>query len=212
MKHKLLLVIACVLSLAILLPACAVDTEREEIVSFTRQALEIEAKRNELMEFFASFRPPHYGYGFSLWLIDKGFLGGVPAKTYTFYSGDEVPPSSIEGMSSLRNRLLLLGCPQSTQSIKDALDQIYDSEIGLAESQSSQKDLPWIPYFGSGLVLCEVTKDNLSYWRQYDAKVVQSEWFKVQELRKDTYTRWAEILQEHGIDPVQEGFTELIRQ
>lgn len=200
------------------------ESEREEIITFTIEVLEIEAKRSELIEYFASFGPAEYGYALRLWLIDRYFLVGVPAKSATLRTGDKVPPSSIEGMSSLRKRLLLVSCPQSTQSIKDALNQIYNSEIELAELQLIQKDLPWIPHFGNGLVLCEITKDNLSYWMQLAeqtpswtalgmqyAKVVQSDWFKAQEFRLEVYTRWAEILKEHGVDPLEEGLTSLIK-
>lgn len=195
------------------------ESERQKIITFTRQALEIEAKRSELIAFFASFRPPEHDYNLRLWLIDKYFLGGVPAKSLN-RTGITVPSSTIEGMSSLRKRLLLLSCPQSTQSIKDALNQIYNSEIELAKLQLSTENLPWMPHFGNGLVLCEVTKDNVGDWKQlaeqYEpwtpigmqyAKLVQSDWLKAQELRKDTYIRWYEILREHGVDPLEEGLT-----
>lgn len=188
------------------------ESEQQKIITFTQQALEVEDKRNELMRYF----------GNSLYqtkiLIDSYFLEGVPTTAVN------APASELEGMVTLRKQLLFLECPQSLQAIKQSLLEIYQVEIGLAEIQLDQENLPWLPTFGDRLVLCELTIDNLSYWMQLAeqtpswtalgmqyAKVVQSDWFKAQEFRLEVYTRWAEILKEHGVDPLEEGLTSLIK-
>lgn len=316
MKHKLLIVIACVLSLAILLPACAVDTEREEIVSFTRQALEIEAKLSELMGYIVNnFNPMNYDTA-----VDRWFLRGVASNAprgmymtpyqlslYNHHAYDATPGAQgdLEGILSLKNRLSLLDCPQSLHSVKDSLSQIYSAEIEQAQLQS---ELLMQGSNSHPIVYPDVTKDNLDYWRQSRPKKVElhdegmtvyysepirkwwdvrqylnvamlrgleglwyrgesltpqveaqlkgvhqrysfgqpnfnmwlkqirslwedylevmnktggfdvatarleSDWFAIQEFRLEVYTHWAEILREHGIDPAQEGFTELVGQ
>ncbi|MBT9140266.1 MAG: hypothetical protein DDT30_00842 [Dehalococcoidia bacterium] len=121
------------------------------------------------------------------------------------------------------NKLLMLDCPQSMQPVKDTLIYIYHSEIGQAQLQSQIRELqrelqsqirelhPETLWRGGSiqeLVYLEVTWDNLDHWRQkaqhghfFYSRMVKSIWFSLQESRRDIYVRWAEILQEHGIDP-----------
>ena len=59
----------------------------------------------------------------------------------------------------------------------------------------------------------EIASANLDQWRRLVEQSeagpvkdlfkykVETAWFGVQGFREQTYTRWAEILQEHGIDP-----------
>ncbi|MBT9162147.1 MAG: hypothetical protein DDT27_00691 [Dehalococcoidia bacterium] len=206
------------------------DSEREEIISFTRQALEIEAKRSEFMRYLAGLRGIIGLHG-QRGVVEMRFSSGVPPEWACEVRG--VPPSGFEGMASLLNRLLMLDCPQSMQPVKDTLIYIYHSEIGQVQLQVEigrlqeqigrlqveirelQSETLWA---GGGpipkLVYPEVTWDNLDLWRQemgqhaplspihgfYKARV-ESVWFALQESRRDIYVRWAEILQEHGIDP-----------
>jgi len=64
------------------------------------------------------------------------------------------------------------------------------------------------------LVLPPVNQYNVELWlEEYEsdsAFLMKHPWVELQLLRIEVYTRWAEILREHGIDPAQEGFTELV--
>ena len=206
-KGYLLLLTGLLFLLGNSVAGCTVDTEREEIITFTQQALEIEAKRSQLNTFFGSLWE---GSSHQVWPTSVYYLPGVPQG---FDKRNNTPRTDLEGMVSLRNRLLLLGCPQSTQSIKDALDQIYNSEINLAELefQQGQEYLYFLRYFSQRLVLPEVNIYNIEPWQaRVGPTFLNHPLVKLQLLRRDTYTRWAEILREHGIDPAQEGFTELV--
>lgn len=205
------------------------DSQREEIISFTRQALEIEAKRNELMQYLAGLRDV-IGLQNQRALIERRFVNGVPPGAHG------VPPSGFEGMASLVNKLLMLDCPQSMQPVKNTLLHIYHAEIGQVQLQQLQSEL-WLlelevwelqaeewefpPWSGPirNLVYPEITKDNLDHWRQLKEQhgpvgaihalyrhMVETVWFHLQESRRDIYVRWAEILQEHAVDAVKEGF------
>ena len=197
-------------ALALLLAACGptaptptpiptVDPEREAILAFTREALEIEAQRSELVAWFATIEPT------TLRFFVRLFLPGVPEGYY--HDRGWGPAKDLEGMSALYRRILLLDSPQSMQAIKDSLNHIYDSEIE------------------HGGLIPEVTKDNLDYWKAKAAEYppysttynyymarVDSSWGQLQALRRDVYTRWAQLLREHGIDPAKEGLTGLFPQ
>lgn len=170
-------------------PASTPDLERDAIISFTLQALEIEAKRKELAAYFAGLRDSVGIHGQSL-AIERFFSTGVPATLR------DAAPSGFEGMTTLRNRLLFVDSPQSMQIIKEALLNVYDSEIQLASDQ---------------LAYPEITVDGLDYWRQlvtdggpgehYYEYMVGTDWFGLQEGRQHVYALWADILKEHGIDP-----------
>jgi hypothetical protein len=255
MKNKLLIIIACLLSLTILLPACnrgsekedavittepaikteaasseqedtinytretlSSDLEREEIIIFTQQALEIEAKRNEL-NIYISERAKRQEVGLNSvkWFVNLRFLDGYAKDDGTYIQGEV----ELEGMTSLRKRLMFLDCPQSMQVIKDILNDIYSSEVELAEFQLKGEEYSTlIPSFGTMLILPEVNQQNIEFWleyyksRQFPASsstlLLDHPWVELQLLRRDVYTRWAEIIREHGIDPAQEGFTELV--
>ncbi len=236
MKHKSLIIIACLISFTFLLPACngdseqeestttteptpeiePIDSERDEIIAFTQQALEIEAKRSELVDYFASYQTI---ISQMEWQVEMFFLDGVPQG---FDKSRNLPKTDIEGMTSLRKRLLFLDCPQSMQVVKDVLIDIYSSEIELVERQLKGEEylseppygLP-VPYFiKSMLVLPPVNQHNVEFWlEEYksDASfLIKHPWVELQLLRKDVYSLWAEILREYYIDPAREGFTELV--
>ncbi len=235
-KYKLLIIIACLLSLTILLPACnrssekedavittepALETEvtsleQEEIITFTQQVLEIEAKRSELIDYFASYQTI---ISQMEWLVGMFFLDGVPQG---FDASKNLPKTDIEGMTSLRKSLLFLDCPHSLQSVKDIFIHIYSSEIELVERQLKGEEYlseppygPPVPYFiKSMLVLPPVNQYNVELWlEEYDsdsAFLMKHPWVELQLLRIEVYTRWAEILREYGIVPAQERFTELV--
>ena len=103
-------------------PNSTPDMEREATISFTVQALEIEKKRTDLIAYFAGLRNSVGIHGQAL-AIERFFSTGVPATLR------DAPPSGFEGMTTLRNRLLLLDTTQSIGPIKDALLFIYTSEI-----------------------------------------------------------------------------------
>ena len=198
-----------------LLPTPTPDPERQAIISFTRQALEIEGIRDELMAYFGGLGT---GYNFRRQL-ELYFSQGVPAKY--------APPDGIEGMSSLRNRLLLLDSPQATQAIKDGLLQIYSTELQQVQLQVELDDII-DRIFESGslisgprLVFPEITKDNFEDERKKEQPLgpamwgklkTPSAWGQAQLLRQQVYIRWAEIQKEHGISLEKEGFAELVGQ
>jgi len=121
---------------------------------------------------------------------------------------------------------LFLDCPQSMQTIKDVLKDVYSSEVELAELQLQGEGYyvgvfaSGVPFFGTMLVLPEVNQYNIELWLeryeswQFPASsstlLMNHPWIELQLLRRDVYTRWTEILREHGIDPAEEEFTELI--
>ena len=185
-----------------LLGGCNSNAEREAAVDFTRQALEIEADRTVMMGFFYDL---HWGRGaskFEYWLVQKYFMNGMVEATALEYLGSEdignFPDSpGFAGMRSLQAELLLLQCPSSLCPIKDSLAQIYNVEV---EQGQLNKGYP------------EVTKDNVEKLaeeaRRYSSWIdlpVRSPWGQAQLLRQQVYARWAEILQEHDIDLVEEG-------
>lgn len=199
----------------LLFSACGtLNSERQEIISFTRQALEIEGKRNELMAYFASLLDKYGPFG-AAWAMELFLLGGVPTTAFP----KDPPPSDLEGMASFRNKILLLDCPQSMQSIKDALDHIYNSEVELAELEfRHDEEYPLrVPFFlknGTRFVLPEVNQYNIELWQEKQfptaSSFMEHPWVELQLLRRDVYTRWVKILQEHDIDLLEEGFTSLI--
>ena len=170
-------------------PDSTPDLERESIISFTLQALEIEAKRNDLTAYLAGLANSVGGYGQAL-AIERFFSRGVPSALR------DAPLSGYEGMASLRNKLLLLDSPRSVQVIKEELLHVYNSEIQLASNQLAYPD---------------ITVDNLGYWPQlvadggpcehYWESLVGTAWFGLQEIRGHIYALWADTLEKHGIDP-----------
>ena len=196
----------------------------QAIMSFTQQALEIEAERSELMAYFASLRD-RVGIHGQAFAIEKYLVQGVPPTLVS------APPSGLKGMTFLRNRLLLLVSPEPMQSIKDTLVHIYNSEIEQAMTQEallgeygsapetqqtqiqSDKTADWGQPVRK-LVYPEITRENLDYWRR---SVESSEsgpirdlfrykvgtvWFGIQEFRQQAYIRWTEVLKEHDLDLV----------
>ena len=215
------LVISWLVLLIVLVPmtGCGTNTEREAIITFTRQALEIEGKRNELMNYFVTAKTELGAFAQRL-IVNRCFSLGVKPDTYNY-----VPLSGFAGMYELQGNLSLLTCPQSLQPIKDTLLYIYNSEIQLHQSQceidniykrskDSQLYLSSIP---ETFIWPEVTKDNIDYWKQmtntvaiiphsYYLRKFESKWVNLQLLRRDVYIKWSEILEQYGLDkPVPSG-------
>lgn len=213
MKGYLLLLTGLLFLLGSSVAGCTVDTEREEIITFTQQALAIEAKRNDLMAFIAG-----HERNVIKWVASRFFFPGAPQGIIKIPSG---PAFELEGMLSLRETALLLDCSQSMQVIKDALVYIYNSEINLAELefQYGEEYSPLVPFFLKRFVLPEVNQYNIELWQaKYESwqmpgisLFMNHPWVKLQLLRRDVYTRWAEILQEYDIDPLEEGLMILIK-
>ncbi len=189
------------------------DLEREEIISFTRDMLEIEAKRNELNAYW-ELRVPRSKYGpAQRSFMGAHYLDGVSQDDFEKYA---LPLVEVEGMKSLRNRVLFLDYPQSMQPIKDAFNYVYSSEVELAEREFQQGEeyWPFVPFIGNWLVVPKVNQYNIEFWQEQQfptaSPFLNHPWVKLQLLRREVYTRWAEILRQHGIDPAEEGFTELV--
>jgi hypothetical protein len=190
------------------------DTEQEAIVTFTQQALQIEAKRVELINWLG-------GHSIGLtpsqeWIMEKYYLNGVSPNTPN--PPTPIPPSGLEGMSSLTNKLLLLDCPQSIQSIKDSLISIYNSEI-------HQFQLGQFKDTANGVdssFFLEINWQNLDEWALEPCwlwnsnggvamrQMKDSAWYQLQSFRRDVFTQWSQLLIQHGIDPAKEGFTDLV--
>lgn len=220
---KLLVVLTAVLSLVACggvfggpTPTPTVDPEREAMLAFTRQALQIEAERAELMQYFASQRGTGAPAVIYSWM-GRAFAVGVPVGEY-----NPGPPHELAGMEALYQRLLLLDCPQSVQTIKDALSHIYDSELlTMALSGYGQTNTGYGRADTVDTVYADVTKDNVDQWKQradaakaagsrspeqrYYADRVESRWGRLQVYRGEVYVRWAQLLRDHGIDPAKEG-------
>ena len=91
-------------------PTTSANAEKDAILTFTLQALEIEAKRDALVNCYAGLIESGGWYMFN-WIIPKTFLDGVtPANPFSLAG---VPPTGLEGMTSLRQKMILLSCPQS---------------------------------------------------------------------------------------------------
>lgn len=206
-------------------PSAAPGLERQAITSFTRQALEIEAKRSDVVEYFAGLAE-EWGWGGMSRHLDMYLLVGFSEDSAALYD----MASPLEGMLSLHQRLLFLGCPPALRSIKDGLLYLYATEIELArleeqlnsirsESSALENKLTsgWTISSRQSLVCPSVTKDTVADWEEtadwmeYRSGVC-GQWGRTQELRLDIYTHWAGLLQEHGIDPTEEGFAELVGQ
>lgn len=204
-------------------PAPTASTERDAILAFTREALAIEAGRDELMKYFVTART-QLGIFAQRAIIERSFNLGVRPNAYKY-----VPPAGLEGMASLQSKLVLLASPRPLQPVKDALVSVYSSEIQLHQSQRESDKLyeqskvsqPYLNSFPETFIWPEVTKDNIQYWDQlaksgsdtvsgqdYQRKL-ESRWVQVQKLRRDTYIRWSETLKQYGVDPQKYGFAGL---
>jgi hypothetical protein len=209
-------------------PTTSANAEKTAILAFTRQALEIEGKRDALVNCYAGLFMPFEKEDFkdllgsSALIMSQTFLTGISPNVY---AGIEIPPSGLEGMTSLRQKMILLSCPQSMQSIKDALVSIYTSEVARGLPFYAT-DVRW----GSGVIpdsgYVAVSMDNLDYWVQllqlvqplvqpggvyspwgattpdvsYLNSVINSDWYKLQSFRRDTYIQWSQLLKQHGVD------------
>ena len=193
--------------------------DRNEIIAFTREALEIEAKRNSLMEYFVSLRESAGSLG-TIHLVNRWILPGVSEQASRSFADSSMATPPLEGMLSLRNRLLLLDVPQELEPVKDSLAAAYASEIDVGIRQG---------YFDGGdgtlersRVSPQVTKDNVAAIiekaeqfryrsREYNFQMSKAggHWGQIQLFRQQIYIRWAAILQEQGVDSAKEGFTEL---
>ncbi|MBT9162148.1 MAG: hypothetical protein DDT27_00692 [Dehalococcoidia bacterium] len=200
MRHKL--IIGCLLGLVVLMAAYMAaynlfpktDSKREEIISFTRQALEIEAERNDLVEFALSRM---FDFRNGIFLQGTGVL----------FKTD--PP--LAGVTTLKSNLMLLSCPPSMSGVKDLLMEAYRLEIEavrLDEEWRIDRLKPLSEERGSlkRQFYLEINRFNVSgdLPLRYDR---HGPWIIAQKLRRDAYLKWVEILQEHDIDPAEEEFT-----
>ena len=196
---------------------CTANSEKQAIITFTQQVLEIENKRAELLNWYEKIDVTGNLLTF---IVGETFLTGVKPDTY--YK-EVTPPTGIEGMTTLKQQITLLICPQSVQSIKDSLVSIYDSEIDIGA-----------PYIARDLSRTDsrytiIAMDNLDLWAKRlsevapDAKsyfppgepsyyhnIIVSDWYKTQSFRRDVYSQWSQLLKQHGIDPAKEGFDNLV--
>lgn len=178
-------------------------SEREEIITFTREALEIEAARNAFMEYFTNSRAIIGGLA-ARYLMHRYFLSGISEQRTQIkpLEGTTITPTPFEGMLSLHDRLLLLDAPQALEAVKDGLVQAYVGEIGLGYEPKE-----------ANVLESQINKDNIHEFeiKPFEPSSIKySRWGRIQLLRLQVYERWAEILQEQGIDAVAEGFAELV--
>lgn len=178
-----LLTVACIPAMTVVTPTPASDPEREAILSFTRQALQIEADRAELMKYFAGLQGRMSAESVRVF-VGQTFLTGVPVGTY-----QPEPPHELEGMAQLYSRLLSLDSPPATMNIKDAFLNIYKSEIRLFQESGANP---------------KITKDNVPEETRYAPT-----WNGAQLFRHDAYGLWRQILREHSVDPGKERVTGL---
>ena len=198
------------------------NSERDEMVAFTRQALAIEAERNALMGYFAGLEQ-RFGPLGSRQQVNRWILPGISERQAEIWK----VPDTFDGLYFLQTHLLLLDAPQSLEPVKDSLAQVYASEIQLASNQSQSSNISSsideaVALLDEGalyprikpsttFVIPQITKDNVAA-RQSSLRPGYrlGHWGQTQLFRKQIYTRWAEILREHDIDPAEEGFTQLV--
>ena len=190
-------------------PTPQYSPEQMAILNFSTKVYEIEAKRNALVSIYTPLRQT-LGIPGMTWIMNNTYLDGVTPDNKYNLAG--IPSAGLEGMTSLRNRLYLLDCPQVMQIIKDSLVHIYDSEIKIYPS--CVMDL-------STNTVMVVSKDNLELWKQrllqlapnstdstsyyppepnYYHQVIISDWYKLQSFRRDVYVKWDDILKRNGLD------------
>lgn len=104
----------------------------------------------------------------------------------------------LPGASELRRRLLLLECPASVSHIKESLFEAYELEIQAANDSDPLKDNLYYPSVNRFNVDIALKQWPSSYRSS-------SPWIAAQQLRRDVYVKWAQLLRVHGIDPVSEG-------
>ena len=194
-----------------ILLACGVVSEvrpnsnRDEIIDFTRKALVIEAERNSLMAYMAR-----------VGTVRMYFFRGITAER-----ANNSKTVSSEGMRLLQKRLLLLDAPQSLHSVKESLVHAYTTEIELGVGHSARETGE--PLMSSSYVDPRVTKDNIldfkdraeqfeKFSNRYQSYIwaFENQWGQTQLFRKEIYDRWSEILEKQGLDPAEEGLTDLV--
>jgi hypothetical protein len=181
------------------IPTPQYSPEQLALLDFTRQTLQIEGKRVELINWLGGQSRGLTPY--KSWLVGKYYLNGVAPNTPN--PPAPIPPSGLEGMSSLTNKLLSLDCPQSMQSIKDSLISIYNSEIRqfqLWQLKDAASEVDASFYL-------EINWQNLDEWEQkpwqlgYSMRQMKdSAWYKLQSFRRDVYSKWDDILKRNGLD------------
>ena len=146
---------------------------------------------------------------------NRGRLGTAHIINIYFLTG----VSPLEGMLSLHSQILLLNVPQALTPVKDGLVSAYSLEIALSREHTHGEGGAEYGH----RIRPEVTKDNvealIAYAEQFrrgspeygfNKSKVGGLWGQVQLFRGQIYTRWADILQEQGIDATKEGFTDLV--
>ena len=213
---KLRAFVLTLLSGLILLTSCAAQatpSDKEEAIAFTKSALEIEAQRDAIVAECAKRWSP-------------GFVGA----TYAGVFKDEVEGKLklSTGVVSLRNKLALLDCPSFLLDVKIMLLQAYELELESTETVTRQgflEERKEVKGFNPS-----INKDNaMDYQKMLLDKIrstganpfgpvgetlwkeLHSPWVEAQLIRREAYERWAKILREHGIDPAEQGFTELAK-
>jgi len=111
-------------------PKAGLASEREQIILFTREALEIEAKRNAFMDYLTGLRK-RFGREGSQFHVKSYYLSGISERRAQKLS----LPTTYEGMLSLHSRLLLLDVPQVLDPIKDSLVNAYSNEIDIVSCE-----------------------------------------------------------------------------
>lgn len=191
--------------------------EQEEAIAFTKSALEIEAERDGIVAKYAkgwnrlSYAPSLRAY------LASPFKDEVEGKL-----------KLSTGVVSLRNKLALLDCPSFLLDVKIMLLQAYELELESTETVTRQGSLgeeEEVKGFNPS-----INKDNaMDYQKMLLDKIrntganpfgpagetlwkeLHSPWVEAQLIRREAYERWAKILREHGIDPLEQGFTELAK-
>ncbi len=90
-------------------PGTRPDSEKEKVINFTQQALEIELAHSQLLN-WANRGLEKYGGRGLLYLFDRGyFINGLPSDAPM---GDP-PPPGLEGMAYQRTNSLMFWLPLS---------------------------------------------------------------------------------------------------
>ncbi|MDP3064852.1 MAG: hypothetical protein Q8O40_16870 [Chloroflexota bacterium] len=166
------------------------------MITFTREALQIEKERDELINlrsYYAGALVPRF------FLNGHSQIGGLP---------------ELQSARQLKARLSLLESPQALQHVKDSLVEAYRLEIEAAQLET-QRELSDINDTSQPQFSPRIDRFNVDSYKKGQLPTTMSRdspWVIAQELRRDTYAKWAQLLREHGIDPAKEGFTSLVQE
>jgi hypothetical protein len=193
---KLILCIALILFLCTpILTGCG-NTDREATIAFTREALGIERQRNDLISLRQYYALP---------IAIKFFIDGYKKINNTQISQLTKDMPSI---TALRAKLIFLSCPQGLENIRASLVEVYTLETGSAKAELGRLSDTNKGSLSDPQFYYEITYQNIDVGKT-EISNPGCDWVIAQELRRDAYIQWSQILKDNGVNLQKEGFTAL---